>query len=345
MTPLEQWLENGRRHHCHWRSALSGAFGGYATPSRRLASRVIWPRRFKHMRYLPPGVTLTMGTDHRWTIFRGRQPLAKSHSLAELIPPLDRPVSIVATGPSALDYPWDHGTLSGRFLIAVNGAPTMLRNLGIVPDLLVVTDRQFSLTGSRHFEAAPHVPLAIEFLAAAALASTAPHVLRDRPIAILERVNKWHGLPALDLRTLSQWNAASGMPFVLTATPDPTCRIGWSHRPELGIFSGRTVVFGALQLAIGRGATDVEIIGMDLSGSGRSYTEGCAQRPTQLQEHYESFILPSFRIMRLALAGRNVAVTNRSAVCPLPPDLFTESSSGTGPLRPNDEDHGPSQNH
>jgi hypothetical protein len=326
MSPLESWLENGRRNDLGWRTRLNGVAGDYSSRLSRMAKRLIWPRRLKHMRYLAPGIEFQTGEDRRFTIYNGGLPLVKSKSLLDLIPNLDAPTSIVATGPTALDYPWGSLRPGERFVIAVNGAPTMLKDLGIVPDLLVVTDREFALTGAHHFEAAKNVPLAIEFLAAAALASTAPHLLTERPFAILERVNMWHGLPALDLRTLGQLNKESQMPFVFPATPEPECRIGWSHRPELGFFPGRTVVFGALQVAIGRGATDVEIIGMDLSGSGRSYSEGSSQRPTQLQAHYDAFILPSFRIMRTALAGRKVAVRNLSPVCPLPGDLFSTDS-------------------
>jgi KDO transferase-3 len=249
--------------------------------------------------------------------------LAKSKALRELIPPIASSASIIATGPSALEYSWGNLGNCRRFLIAVNGAPTMLKNFGVVPDLLVVTDREFARTGFQHLEVAPGVPLAIEFLAAAALASVAPQLLTDRPFAIIERVNMWHALPMLDDATIKDLNEASGKPFSFPERKDTKCRVGWSHRPDLGIFSGRTVVFGALQIAIGLGATDVEIIGMDLNGAGRAYDEGNKQRPTQLQQHYQEFILPSFEVMSRVLAGSNVSVRNISPVCPLPDDFFT----------------------
>jgi hypothetical protein len=322
MNPLEEFLSNQNRGEFNSRAYLSRAVGGPATSLSRLASRLIWPRRLKHMRYLPPGITLRHLADGRWTMLANGTPLAESAKLSQLISPPVMPVSIVATGPSALDYPWDSVRNGQRFLIAVNGAPTMLRDLGIRPDLLVVTDREFALTGARHIAAAPNVPLAIEFLAAAALASTEQQLLTGRPFAILERVNMWYALSAIDDAVLRVLNEESGAPFVFPREMDPACRIGWSHRPELGVFSGRTVVFGALQIAIGLGATDLEIIGMDLSGAGRAYSEGLGKRPTQLQEHYQSFILPSFRVMRHALADRKVTVTNRSRVCPLPLEIF-----------------------
>ena len=237
------------------------------------------------------------------------------------------PTSIIATGPSALEYSWENLGNCRRFLIAVNGAPTMLKNFGVVPDLLVVTDREFALTSFQHLEVAPGVPLAIELLAAAALASVAPQLLTDRPFAIIERVNMWHALPMLDDATIKDLNEASGKPFSFPERKDTKCRVGWSHRPDLGIFSGRTVVFGALQIAIGLGATDVEIIGMDLNGAGRAYDEGNKQRPTQLQQHYQEFIVPSFQVMSRVLAGSNVRVRNISPVCPLPAHLFAKRSS------------------
>jgi KDO transferase-3 len=323
MTPLETWLDNrgGKAFQC--RLAWSRWITDFPNGLKKLASQLIWPRRLKHERYLPPEITLDAKSNGQWTILKNSNPLAKSKALRELIPPIASSTSIIATGPSALEYSWGNLGNCRRFLIAVNGAPTMLKNFGVVPDLLVVTDREFARTGFQHLEVAPGVPLAIEFLAAAALASVAPQLLTDRPFAIIERVNMWHALPMLDDATIKDLNEASGKPFSFPERKDTKCRVGWSHRPDLGIFSGRTVVFGALQIAIGLGATDVEIIGMDLNGAGRAYDEGNKQRPTQLQQHYQEFILPSFEVMSRVLAGSNVSVRNISPVCPLPDDFFT----------------------
>jgi len=322
MNPLETLLADGRNHSFGWRTSLARSLGSNQAPLNRIAMRAIWPRRLKHMRYLAKGISIKPEVGHRFTISSNGASLVKCLSLAELLPSMEMPISIVATGPSARDYPWEQVRNRERFLIGVNGAPTMLKGLGIVPDLLVITDREFAQTGAKHLEAAPGVPLVIEFLAAAALASVAPELLINRSVALIERVNMWYGLPFLKFKALNQLNAESGMPFVFPSARDPAHVVGWSHRPELGFFPGRTVVFAALQIAIGRGAKDLEIIGMDLSGSGRSYAEGPEKRPTQLQEHYDAFILPAFQIMCRALAGRNVIISNHSSVCPLPAELF-----------------------
>lgn len=322
MNSFETWLQIQRRKSTPFRNALARAAFLLPPPLQKPALRIVWDSKFRHMRFLPKDISLRPGKNHCWTILRNNVEIARSRPLCDLVKLNDLPVSIVATGPSALDYPWDNLRKNKRFLIAVNGAPTMLKQLGIAADLMVVTDREFALTGAHHFDAGRKIPLVIEFLAGAALASQAPDLLNERPFAIIERVNMWHGIPSLKHEAFDQLNPPSDRPFVFPSNPDPRCLAGWSHRPDLGFFPGRTVVFAALQVAIGLGATDVEIIGMDLSGSGRSYTEGPAARPTQLQEHYQESILPSFRVMCDALAGTGIKVTNLSPVCPLPPDLF-----------------------
>ena len=320
MHSLETWL--GQRQEAGvWRNHLSRRAACLPPLLRKLAKRMIWPGGLSHMRYLPADIALVVGPEKQWTVSKNGRVLAESRQLVELVPSIGETVGIVATGPSALEYPWEKARDEGQFLIAVNGAPTLLAPLGVQPDLLVVTDREFAQTGAHHLDRAPGVPLAIEFLAAAALAASSPHVLMERPFAILERINLWYGLRVLDSASLQRLNLASGSPLVLPALRDPKCRVGWSRRPEIGVFSGRTVVFGALQIAVGLGARRIKIIGMDLGG-GRAYAEESTVRPTQLNEHYETYILPAFQTMAEALQGTGVSVENLSGVCPLPADLF-----------------------
>ena len=100
--------------------------------------------------------------------------------------------------------------------------------------------------------------------------------------------------------------------------------VGWSRRPELGFFSGCTVVFAALQVVVGLGARDIEIIGMDLSNQGHAYQEGEGTLPSTLTLDYADRILPSFELMHEALRNTGVVVRNLSPVCPLPRRLFAE---------------------
>ena len=77
-----------------------------------------------------------------------------------------------------------------------------------------------------------------------------------------------------------------------------------------------------MQLVIGLGARDIEIIGMDLGCAGHVCHEGVDVLPTSLAADYAERILPAFEVMHEALRGSGVAVRNHSPVCPLPRRLF-----------------------
>ncbi len=236
---------------------------------------------------------------------------------------IDRPVTIVATGPSAKDYCWDKIRNGSRYIVAVAGAPTLLKEKGVRPDLLVVSDSRFARYGIEHFRNAPGVPLVTVLRGASFLAKESRNELVSRPFSLIEHVNSWYGLPQLSYDALRALNQESGSPFHFSEPPDLAYRIGWSDVPEHGFFSGSTVAFVALQIAVRLGARDIEIIGMDLSGGNRAYDEGDKPVRNTLGANYEPVILPSFRMMHHALANRNISVRNLSPVCPLPSALFS----------------------
>lgn len=317
MTPLEAYLEPRDLHGLDAR--VERIYSWLPHPVARIIEKQITPR---HMRAIAPRVFFHRNADKGWTLRRGKAELACSDPLTDLVGRLDRPVSIVATGPSAKEYPWARIRRESRFVIAVNGAPTVLKEFGIRPDLLVVVDNRFARSGTCHFENAPGVPLVTIFRAASILATESPGLLGGRRFSLLEKINSWYALPQVTQEQIAELNRRSGAPLHFPAFPDPTYRIGWSDIPELGFFSASTVAFAALQVAVRLGATDIEIIGMDLSGAGRAYDEGPTPRPSSLQAQYLNSILPSFELMHQALAGSGVAIRNLSPTCPLPSCLF-----------------------
>ncbi len=242
--------------------------------------------------------------------------------LDRIVGRITRPVTIFATGPTARDCSWERLGSGKRLIIAVNGAPTILLERGIRPDLHVVIDRHFVHSGVRHFENSPEVPMIGTHRSVAVLAALMPGVFARKPVAVVERVNAWYGIPVIGQQALREINMESGSPFHFPDDPDRKFRIGWSDAPALGVFSGCTVVLSALQIAVGLGATDIEIIGMDLSNMGHAHAEDNSARPHELVMQYEQYILPTFRVMHRSLLGRGVAIRNRSPVCPLPAGLF-----------------------
>ncbi len=236
---------------------------------------------------------------------------------------IDRPVTIVAGGPSARDHPIEELATGNRLVVAVNGVPAFLSERGIQPDAWIVSDPRLGVQTEANFPHAPGTPLALTSCAAASIASRSPEKLAKRPICIIERVNQWHGAPSLDDDALVGLSERSGSPFVFPATGVRKSIVGWSRQPELGFFSGATVTFAALQIVIGLGARDIEIIGMDLCGNGHSYREGTGALPSSLTGDYPWAILPSFELMREVLDGTGIVIRNLSPVCPLPARIFS----------------------
>ncbi|MFT4176380.1 MAG: hypothetical protein QM627_06955 [Luteolibacter sp.] len=310
-------------------------------PFKHLLANLLWRNEWKHLKRF----------DHRYTFdrkdgsitamrFKGKIAVESSR-IPELLPPIQRPVTLVTTGPSALAYDWEALKHSGRFIIAVTGGASFLKERGIIPDLLVVTDPNFSKVNGFHVRNAEGVPLIIEYRCAAAIHRYFPGGLDHKKVSIIERVNLWYGTPSLPPSTLKNINLQSEFPFYL---PDQTGAsehsgsshpidsaphlrsasgwrgsVGWSHHMDWGFYPSATVAFVALQAAVGLGAKDIEIIGMDLRGNSSVYQNAM---PSKLEQRYASVILPSFQTMNRALAGKDIRIRNLSPVCPLPPGVF-----------------------
>lgn len=285
----------------------------------RKASRLIWAGRLSHMRHFNHDFSFTRSGPVLSSMkFKGADVIA-SLPLSELIGRISRPVTLVTTGPSALDYDWATLKKSGRLVVAVTGGAAFLRERGIVPDLLVVSDPDFCKANGHLVRDAAGVPLVIEYRCAAVLQAAFPDAFVGRCATIIERVNRWYGLPALPAADLKAANAGIGSPFVISEVPDKRERIGWSHRPDWGFYPSSTVACVALQVLVGLGATDIEIVGMDLGGKRSVYANAL---PSRLTEQYEAIILPSFQSMSEALKGKGVRIKNLSPTCPLPREIF-----------------------
>ena len=274
------------------------------------------------MRSFARGITFHRKNDGTWIMLKNRVPVKTTSPLRDMVGVLDRPVTIVASGPSSREADWERISRENRFIIAVNGGTSVVAARSLQPDLHVVMDRHFALSGPAHFRNFPEVPLVATQRAASVVASKNPGIFDKKPLSILERVNAWHGLPTMELARVKKLNRKSGHPFHFPDFEDTKCTIGWSDDPALGVFSGSTVVVSALQVAVSLGASDIEIIGMDLRGQTRAYEEGAAIRPSYLEKQYTSYILPTFEVMHRALLGSGVKVKNLSPVCPLPARLF-----------------------
>jgi hypothetical protein len=299
-----------------WQLLADRFTGGLSKP----LSKAIWPKSLKHLRGFDHDYSFTRSKEGGLSSLRFKDAeMIQSMALNDLIPPIRRSVTLVTTGPSALEYDWQSLSQSGRMIVTVTGGTKFLQERGITPDLLVVTDPDFCKVNGFHVRAAAGIPLVIEYRSAAAVHRYFPGGLDDRPVSLIERVNKWYGIPELPQEMLHSMNRLSGAPFLISEAPDRLGRIGWSNRLDLGFYPSSTVAFVALQILVALGAKDIEIVGMDLGGTQSIYTNAL---PSKLQQTYPTVILPSFLSMKDALEGRGIRINNLSPVCPLPPEIF-----------------------
>lgn len=324
MTPLESLLSRRQEVSAYRAYRVIHHISRISPILGKWANKILFNHAHGNMRYYDPRLRLHLKAPGVWDLRMEGKKVGITSPLTELVGMIDRPVTIVASGPSARDYPLASLQNGERFVIAVNGAPTFLKEYGITPDLWVIIDHKFCATGHRHFENATGVPLVIETIAGAKWATLNPSDFRSRKITLIERVNIWYALRKFTFQELININKRSGSPWVFPERLDKKLRVGWSFKPELGFFSALTVTYAALQVAVRLGAKDIEIIGMDLAGKARAYEEGDRTQPSYLEDHYADYILPSFQIMSKALADTDIKVRNLSPICALPSCLFSD---------------------
>ncbi|GAA5495479.1 hypothetical protein Rhal01_01654 [Rubritalea halochordaticola] len=271
------------------------------------------------MRGFDVGRSYLRQEDGSWLIDGGGVAALRAQTLQQWGAELKSSVLLVASGPSARDYDWRN--IGDSSIVAVNGSTGFLRGLGLKPDLWVTSDPDFNRTGTEHFLQNPDLPLALTHRGLEALLDSHPETVLNRPMCLIERVNQWYGTASRTQLELEQINQEGGQPFVFPEGNSEKLKIGWSHRPEWGFFSGCTVVFAALQILVRLGARDIQIIGMDLGGAERNYTEQRTRRPSELEAQRDSVILPAFSVMSKALAKSGVRIRNLSPVCPIQGDL------------------------
>jgi len=326
MNPLHSYLLTIGRADFPWRARLLKYAEALPRKVRKQAFFAIWSGSMRHMR----GLDLDYSFErHEWGLAAMRlkgKPIVNSVPVVDLVSRITRPVTLVAAGPSALTHDWEPLRKSGRMIVVVSGGASFLKERGIIPDLQVLSDPRFCQTGGFHIRDAVGIPLVMEYRCAAALHAFYPDAFANRRIALIERVNRWYGVPALPQAELERLNEAAGGPFHLYQPQTNPNIVGWSDQMNCGFFPSGTVIFVALQILVELGAKEIEIVGMDLGGSQSSIYAN--SQPNRLQEQYAPVILPSFQMMRKVLESRSIRITNLSPTCPLPAEIFSPSSPG-----------------
>lgn len=241
--------------------------------------------------------------------------------LTELRGTKSGPLFIVASGPSAREFPL--ARYANIPMLALNGSIRLFVDAGVSPYFYLCDDSSFvrnrlpllkeAIGNARNLALGPRV---ID-----SLLQHDPHALDGRCAYRFERINR----PTSDRTALGDRRFA----WAARRDGDLECRFSWfrqkpnrigfSRSMEKGYFSGRTVPYAGIQLAYHLGFSRIFLVGLDLDSSlGRFYEQGAEAVPSRLNGDYEDYILPCFRLMAERVVGPHFRVYNLSLGSRLP---------------------------
>jgi KDO transferase-3 len=224
------------------------------------------------------------------------------------------PVFIIASGSSAKDFPIE--AFANIPMITMNGAISMFRGTAIRPFFYACTDTSFPLQQPELFAQAMAVSQRVALWEENARTSQP-----SGELYLLKKVPRqtWKERLFGSHRDLVR-------PSLLSGNRSRT--IGFSKNLELGYFDARTVAYLALQLAYHAGFNTAILVGVDLTPAmGRFYeTTDAFKSPCGLDQHLQSRILPSLKLMSDKVMGKDFAVYNLSPTSSIPTSIIPKIS-------------------
>ena len=221
----------------------------------------------------------------------------------------DGPVILLASGASASGFPMSE--FAGVPVIAMNGSIALLQGTGIDPFFYACTDRDFVNQQPELFAEAMRRSQRV------ALWKDQPHASPSGEVYWLSKARNLTFLQTL-------WRKHEPLVRNPNSLDKRTRSIGFSLDLEQGFFDARTVAFLALQLAYHVGFRQVFMVGVDLDqAAGRFYEDDASERsPCGLDQHFETRILPSLKLMAERVVGERFRVYNLSANSRIPGDVI-----------------------
>ncbi|MBU1285727.1 MAG: lipopolysaccharide core biosynthesis protein [Gammaproteobacteria bacterium] len=234
------------------------------------------------------------------------------------------PLFIVASGPSARDFPL--ASYAQYPMFAVSGSIQLFTTAGVAPLFYLCDDNSF---------ATQRQPILRQGLALAQNVALSPRVIRitqglsaaelsQARLYAFNRVNRSiDGKQQLSDRRFA-WKVRNDQDVscAFSLFSQKPNRIGFSRDMDKGYFSCRTIPYAGLQLAHHLGFNQVILVGVDLDSSqGRFYEQGAAAMPSRLDGDYEDYIEPCFKLMAQRVVGPTFQVYNLSAKSRLPASL------------------------
>lgn len=297
--------------------------------ARRKLYRARLPQDMRHMRAAHPDFALRAGGDDAYEILWRHRVVGRTHSLATLRQPRAPDCFIMGTGPSVNEC--DLSRLRGLDCIGVNGSILKSDEYGLSFRSHVIADRNFFLD---RFELVKRVLASgaeclFSFRGLSVICERDSALLASATIFLLDEVAARYGQPKMAPDEFDR-HAEADPDLLLHPHRRPSKGwVGFSRDIRKGVFTGQTIVFSALQVAVWLGYRRIFIIGMDLGGTGfnqRFYESGAQAASMRLDRDYDRYIVPAFEVARDALAQQGVAVYNLSEHSRLPDSVIPKLS-------------------
>ncbi len=220
-------------------------------------------------------------------------------------------VFIIASGASAKSFPL--AQFAHVPMITMNGAISMFLNSDVRPYFYACTDKSFSQQQPDLFKHAMALSQRVALWEDHARSTAIP------PSGALYTLTKAKKPSWID-SALGRHSALVANHSFRSLGERP---IGFSKDMSEGFFDARTVAYLAIQLAFHLGFNQVFLVGVDLDeNAGRFYeTAESNHSPCGLDQHFETRILPSFKLMSEKVVGDDFRVYNLSDASRLPEDV------------------------
>lgn len=240
--------------------------------------------------------------------------------IKQLVDAFDGSVFIYASGVSSKEFPLNE--YRDEKFVVVNGAVVEFLRLGVMPFAYVFDDNSFLEN---------NVNLVLRAVASSRMVFMPYHLycrfdLADSlseddkaKIYFVDKVNRENGLKIQPYKAFYLKNLFNqSMVFKRSRMFFSSRNLGFSKDLRLGYFCARTIPYVALQLAYYLGFNKVFFIGVDLNASVGRFYDTNNPLPTSLDQDYERYILPSFKIVSKYVVSENFRIYNLSVKSRLP---------------------------
>lgn len=218
------------------------------------------------------------------------------------------PVFIIASGPSAKDFPVER--FSNTPMITMNGAISKFIDTSIRPFFYACTDRHFSVQQPDLFAEAMRLSERValwedHYLSTSTDTNADVYFLKKAPRPKLA-----------DLLFRSDTELVRNHSIFRPGKKS----LGFSKNLQRGFFDARTVTYLAVQIAYHAGFNNVFLVGADFRQNLERFYEhaGRDRSPCGLDQHFDSRIRPSFELVARSVVNEHFAVYNLSSISRIP---------------------------